>query len=258
MKPVFEPFKNRIWLSSPTMHGPELEYVSEAYHTNWMSTVGENINEAERIACEKIGCEYAVGLSAGTAALHMAIKLAGVKPGDKVLIVGAGTYGVVAYEIVAEMGCFEKIDFVDDEKKTTPNGIEVIGTVRDLDELAIKYSNIIVAIGNPGVRLTLLKWIKKETPFYIVTLVSLRAYISSSVQIMCGCIILAGCIISAGAVVNHISACCAGVHIHCNEVVAGIALYRREQKYVAGKYTAGKMRCRWRSCFSICRNRSQW
>ena len=84
MKPVFEPFKNRIWLSSPTMHGAELEYVSEAYHTNWMSTVGENINEAERIACEKIGCGYAVGLSAGTAALHMAVKLAGVKPGDKV------------------------------------------------------------------------------------------------------------------------------------------------------------------------------
>lgn len=84
MKPVFEPFKNRIWLSSPTMHGPELEYMSEAYHTNWMSTVGENISEAERIACEKIGCGYAVGLSAGTAALHMAVKLAGVKPGDKV------------------------------------------------------------------------------------------------------------------------------------------------------------------------------
>lgn len=84
MKPVFEPFKSRIWLSSPTMHGPELEYMTEAYRTNWMSTVGENINEAERIACEKIGCEYAVGLSAGTAALHMAVKLAGVKPGDKV------------------------------------------------------------------------------------------------------------------------------------------------------------------------------
>lgn len=84
MKIEFQPFENRIWLSSPTMHGPELEYVTEAYRTNWMSTVGENINKAERLACEKIGCEYAVGLSAGTAALHMAVKLAGVKPGDKV------------------------------------------------------------------------------------------------------------------------------------------------------------------------------
>ena len=79
-----EKFENKIWLSSPTMHGDELKYVSEAYETNWMSTVGENINEVERITTEKIGCKYAVALSAGTAALHMAVKLAGVKPGDKV------------------------------------------------------------------------------------------------------------------------------------------------------------------------------
>ena len=80
----FKPFESKVWLSSPTMHGPELEYVKEAYETNWMSTVGANINEAERLACKKIGCKYAVALSAGTAALHMAVKLAGVKPGDKV------------------------------------------------------------------------------------------------------------------------------------------------------------------------------
>ena len=80
----YEAFESKVWLSSPTMHGPELEYVKEAYETNWMSTVGKNINEVERMACEKIGCKYAVALSAGTAALHMAVKLAGVKPGDKV------------------------------------------------------------------------------------------------------------------------------------------------------------------------------
>lgn len=79
-----EKFEKKIWLSSPTMHGPEIEYVKEAYETNWMSTVGENINEVERLTCEKIGCKYAVALSAGTAGLHLAIKLAGVKPGDKV------------------------------------------------------------------------------------------------------------------------------------------------------------------------------
>ena len=79
-----KPFETKVWLSSPTMHGPELEYVKEAYETNWMSTVGENIHEAERLACEKIGCKYAVALSAGTAALHMAVKLAGVKPGERV------------------------------------------------------------------------------------------------------------------------------------------------------------------------------
>lgn len=73
----FQAFKNKIWLSSPTMHGEELKYVTEAYETNWMSTVGTNINEIERIMCEKLGCGHAVALSAGTASLHMAVKLAG-------------------------------------------------------------------------------------------------------------------------------------------------------------------------------------
>ena len=79
-----KPFEKKIWLSSPTMHGPELKYMREAYDTNWMSTVGENINEVERLTCEKTGCGYAVALASGTAALHMAVKLAGVKPGEKV------------------------------------------------------------------------------------------------------------------------------------------------------------------------------
>lgn len=80
----FEKFEQKIWLSSPTMHGLEMKYVTEAYESNWMSTVGENINQIERVTCEKIGCKYAVALSAGTASLHMAVKLAGVKPGEKV------------------------------------------------------------------------------------------------------------------------------------------------------------------------------
>lgn len=83
----FQAFKNKIWLSSPTMHGEELKYVTEAYETNWMSTVGANINEIESNVCEKLDCGYAVALSAGTAALHMAVKLAGVKQGDKVITV---------------------------------------------------------------------------------------------------------------------------------------------------------------------------
>lgn len=73
-----KPFDQHVYLSSPTMHGEEFQYMKEAYDTNWMSTVGANINEVERIACEKIGCKHAVALSAGTAALHMAIKLAGM------------------------------------------------------------------------------------------------------------------------------------------------------------------------------------
>ena len=79
-----KPFEKKVYLSSPTMHGEEMKYVTEAYETNWMSTVGANINEVERIVCEKIGCKHAVALSCGTSALHLAVKLAGVKQGDTV------------------------------------------------------------------------------------------------------------------------------------------------------------------------------
>ena len=73
----------KIWLSSPTMHGDELKYMTEAFETNWMSTIGENIDEVEKMICEKVGCKYAIALSAGTAAMHLAVKLAGVKHGDR-------------------------------------------------------------------------------------------------------------------------------------------------------------------------------
>lgn len=76
--------EKHVYLSSPTMHGEELKYVTEAYETNWMSTVGSNINEVEKLVCEKVGCKYAVALSCGTSALHLAVKLAGVKQGDNV------------------------------------------------------------------------------------------------------------------------------------------------------------------------------
>ena len=68
-----------MWLSSPTMYDTSMQYAMEAYHTNWMSTVGANIIELERRVCEKVGCQYAVALSAGTAALHLAMKFAGEK-----------------------------------------------------------------------------------------------------------------------------------------------------------------------------------
>lgn len=74
-----KPFDKRIYLSSPTMHGDELKYITEAYDTNWMSTVGENINEIERQLPKMLGCEHGVALSCGTAALHLSVKLAGEK-----------------------------------------------------------------------------------------------------------------------------------------------------------------------------------
>ena len=69
-------FEKRLWLSSPTMHGEELAFVQNAIATNWVSTVGENIYELERTVAEYVGMKYAVALSCGTAALHLAIKLA--------------------------------------------------------------------------------------------------------------------------------------------------------------------------------------
>ncbi len=78
-KDDIRPFENKIWLASPTMHGDELRYITEAYETNWMSTVGANINEVERIAAEKAEVKYAVALSCCTAALHLCVKFAGEK-----------------------------------------------------------------------------------------------------------------------------------------------------------------------------------
>ncbi len=72
-----KPFEKKVWLASPTMHGEEIKYVNEAYETNWMSTVGENINEVEKIAAESAGMQYGVALSCCTAALHLAVKHAG-------------------------------------------------------------------------------------------------------------------------------------------------------------------------------------
>lgn len=72
-----KPFDKKVWLASPTMHGEEQKYVNRAFELNWITTAGENVNEVERITSEYIGVENAVALSAGTAALHMAMKLAG-------------------------------------------------------------------------------------------------------------------------------------------------------------------------------------
>lgn len=118
-----EPFKSKVWLSSPTMHGEELKYITEAYETNWMSTVGANINEIERIVCEKLGCGYAVALSAGTASLHMAVKLAGVKPGDKVFCADM-TFDATVNPVVYEGGVPVFIDTEYETWNMDPDALE--------------------------------------------------------------------------------------------------------------------------------------
>ena len=140
-----ERFRNKVWLSSPTMHGPELEYVKQAYETNWMSTVGENINETERLACEKVGCKYAVALSAGTAALHMAVKLAGVKPGEKVFCSDM-TFDATVNPVVYEGGEPVFIDTEYDTWNMDPTALE------KAFELYPEVKTVVVAhlYGTPG------------------------------------------------------------------------------------------------------------
>ena len=138
-------FEEKVWLSSPTMHGEEIKYVKEAYDTNWMSTVGKNIDEVERIACEKVGCKYAVALSAGTAALHMAVKLAGVKPGDKVFCSDM-TFDATVNPIVYEGGVPVFIDTEYDTWNMDPVSLE------KAFELYPKVKVVVVAhlYGTPG------------------------------------------------------------------------------------------------------------
>ena len=110
----FTVFENKIWLSSPTMHGDELKWVTDAYQKNWMSTVGENINEIECVVAKRIGVKYAVALSAGTAALHLAMKLVGIKQGVKVFCSDM-TFSATVNPVVYEGGI---PIFIDTERET--------------------------------------------------------------------------------------------------------------------------------------------
>lgn len=77
-------FDKKVYLSSPTMHGDEMVYIQDAYNTNWMSTVGENISTIESKISKQVGSRYAVAMATGTAAIHLAVKLAGIKRGMRV------------------------------------------------------------------------------------------------------------------------------------------------------------------------------
>lgn len=105
---------NKLWLSSPTMYGEERMYVKEAFDTNWVSTVGENINQFEKNICKLVGCKYSVALASGTSALHLAVKLAGVKPDDKVFCTDL-TFDATVNPVSYEHG---KQIFIDSEYET--------------------------------------------------------------------------------------------------------------------------------------------
>lgn len=115
---------NKIWLASPRIHQEEAEYAKEAFISNWMSTIGENLNQLESGICKYLGCDASVALSSGTAALHLAVKLADVQEGDIVLcsdMTFAATVNPVTYEKGIQV-------FIDSERETwnmNPEALEV-------------------------------------------------------------------------------------------------------------------------------------
>ena len=116
--------KERLYLSSPTMHGEEQIYVKEAFDTNWVAPLGKNVDEFEKSIAEYVGVKEAAALNSGTAALHMAVKLAGVQRGDIVLcsdLTFAATVNPVSYEGGIQV-------FIDSEKETwnmDPKALEI-------------------------------------------------------------------------------------------------------------------------------------
>ncbi len=98
---TIKPFEKKVWLSSPTMHGDEQRLVKEAFETNWVSTVGPHLAALEKTAAAYVDMPYGVALSSGTAALHLAVKLAGVQPGENVFcsdMTFSATVNPVSYE----------------------------------------------------------------------------------------------------------------------------------------------------------------
>lgn len=93
MEENIKPFENKVWLSSPTMHGEELQFVKEAIETNWVSTVGKNIDELEKMVANYVGVKHAVALASGTSAIHMAVKLASLKAYNTMTGTGDGKGG---------------------------------------------------------------------------------------------------------------------------------------------------------------------
>ena len=129
----------KIWLSTPTMHGEEQLFVKEAFDTNWVAPLGKNVTEFENEMAAYVGCKAAAAMTAGTHALHMAVKLAGVGHGDVVLcsdMTFAATVNPVCYENGVQV-------FVDSERETwnmSPEALE-----KALEKYKGKTKAVIVA-----------------------------------------------------------------------------------------------------------------
>lgn len=115
--------KKRIYLSSPTMHGDEQRFVAEAFDTNWVAPLGPNVNNFETEIAAYTGCGYAAALSAGTAAIHLGLKLLGVEQGD-VVFVSSLTFSASCNPIVYEKATPVLIDSEPDTWNMSPEALE--------------------------------------------------------------------------------------------------------------------------------------
>ena len=114
--------RKRIYLSSPTMHGEEQKYVQEAFDTNWVAPLGPNVNAFEQEIAAYTGCGHAAALSAGTAAIHMALKLLRVERGD-VVFVSDLTFSASCNPIIYENGTPVFIDSEPDTWNMSPQAL---------------------------------------------------------------------------------------------------------------------------------------
>lgn len=130
---------DKIWLSSPTMHGEEQLFVKEAFDTNWVAPLGKNVTEFENEISRYVGCKAAAAMTAGTHALHVAVKLAGVGQGDVVLcsdLTFAATVNPVSYEKGTQV-------FVDSERETW--NMDPVALEKALEKYKGKVKAVIVA-----------------------------------------------------------------------------------------------------------------
>ena len=122
-KDEIRPFTKKVNLATATPHDKELDYIREAFETNWITTIGKNIEEVERQMAEYLGVKYAIGLASGTSALHMCMKLAGIKPGQKVFCSDM-TFAATVNPVVYENGVPIYIDTERDTWNMDPKALE--------------------------------------------------------------------------------------------------------------------------------------
>ena len=115
--------REKIYLSSPTMHGEEQKFVMEAFDTNWVAPLGPNVNSFEKEMAAYTGCGYAAALSAGTAAIHLALRLIGIQPGD-IVFSSDLTFSATCNPICYEKGTPVFIDSEEDTWNMDPQALK--------------------------------------------------------------------------------------------------------------------------------------